>query len=472
MVRPGAASACAQAVVRGLGGLILFVTGPWTLRNGLAWLKLIALLLVILWVGVQPFTIPSGSMEPTLHGDRNFFRADRVLVDKIRYGPRVPFTNVRLFPLAKPQRWDMVVFRSVDKETPRRVLVKRIVGLPGERVHIADGTVYANGEVLVPPQGLVDVLHYTTQLEPTEDEVRGALLRHGKANQPHGLLNPANETVQALYADFERLHQKLGEREVDELSDADKDALLSDVAPISFNVMRQLLTRERNDVTPFVFGVLPEDEFSRVPDDSYFVLGDNSAQSIDGRNFGWVPNDRVLGRVFCICWPIGRWRDFTGFSATWWGRCALYGCPILIVLYEVLSTFVLASYRVREVAADDVLRRGDRVLVNRLAFGMAWPPLRGRFGHNRIPRPGEIVAYRGANGALLLGRVEGLLKDGSGAPRESGTETQQQECVLSRWGDSHSLTAVNRGDLVGSVSAVWWPIWRWRGARRIQVNLL
>ncbi|HNV21125.1 MAG TPA: S26 family signal peptidase, partial [Candidatus Hydrogenedentes bacterium] len=89
---------------------ITFVTGPWTKENGKAWLKVVVVVLLIRWLWFEPFSIPSGSMEPTLHGDAKFLKGDRVAVNKLAYGPRVPFSNMRLIDLGDPERWDIVVF--------------------------------------------------------------------------------------------------------------------------------------------------------------------------------------------------------------------------------------------------------------------------------------------------------------------------------------------------------------------------
>ena len=113
----------------------------------------IALAMVFRWPILEPFKIPSGSMEPT------FYSGDRIFVNKyqngVRYpfnGFRIPFTRTntwyaegRLLPVSKPERFDIVVFKAAEKGVKKDILVKRIVGLPGERIHIAGGKVYVDG---------------------------------------------------------------------------------------------------------------------------------------------------------------------------------------------------------------------------------------------------------------------------------------------------------------------------------------
>ena len=85
---------------------------------------------------IQAFYIPSGSMEPTLHP------GDRVLVNKLSYD---------LHPI---HRGDIVVFRRPPSEagdTTIRDLIKRVIGLPGDRIEARDGVVYINGQALKEP---------------------------------------------------------------------------------------------------------------------------------------------------------------------------------------------------------------------------------------------------------------------------------------------------------------------------------
>jgi signal peptidase I len=89
---------------------------------------------------VEPFTIPSGSMIPTL------LVGDFILVNKFVYGVRLPITGTLLVPIGQPERGDVVVFRFPDD--PSEDFIKRIVGLPGDRVEIREGRPFVNGQPL------------------------------------------------------------------------------------------------------------------------------------------------------------------------------------------------------------------------------------------------------------------------------------------------------------------------------------
>jgi signal peptidase I len=87
---------------------------------------------------VQAFKIPSGSMENTLA------IGDYILVNKFIYGIEIPFTGRHLFPLRNPRRGDVAVFEY--PEDPSRDFVKRVIGLPGDRIQITDKKVFVNGK--------------------------------------------------------------------------------------------------------------------------------------------------------------------------------------------------------------------------------------------------------------------------------------------------------------------------------------
>lgn len=104
--------------------------------------------------GVRAFRMPSGSMQPALHAGDNF------VVTKWSYGygrysfaPLPGVSGGRLFA-NNPRRGDLVVFRPVPQ--PHRDFVKRVVGLPGDRVQMIDGVLHLNGAP-VPREDLGEV---------------------------------------------------------------------------------------------------------------------------------------------------------------------------------------------------------------------------------------------------------------------------------------------------------------------------
>ena len=481
-------------------GFLARITGPAMRENVLSWVKLIGVFLAINWLLVQPFRIPSNSMLPTLRGG-TFFGGDRVAVNKWIYGPRIPFTSKRLFRLAEPQRWDIVVFRAVKKDAEHNVLVKRIVGLPGERIHIEPGELYVNGELLEPPEDLRKDLHYTTQLTPGQADVERGVLECAKLNRIPAVLNPLSPSCQQFMADVSMLHEDVRTLDLDDLSEEETSALIERVHPTTLEVMRELLEMNYAQGHPLKYGIRTEDEHAVVPEDCYLVLGDNSGNSGDGRYFGWLPGDHIVGRVFCTWWPIGRRRDFTGFSYTWWGRVLLYGIPAVLILYDLLSSFVVRSLRVRANFLPDVVSCGDRVIVDRRAFGFRVPFVGARVPSGRTPARGEVVAYCAPKGtpdcagAVFIGRVAGIPGDvvrvtGSGIQVGDGeavefaaqndSDTSTAGCfskgettvpdgryvvwanVSGELPDSRTLGWIALGDMVGRVSRVWWPLRRWQ----------
>jgi len=87
---------------------------------------------------VQAFKIPSGSMESTL------LIGDHILVNKFLYGIKIPFIRTTLIPISKPKRDDVIVFiYPVDKS---KDFIKRVVGLPGEKIEIIGTKIYIDGK--------------------------------------------------------------------------------------------------------------------------------------------------------------------------------------------------------------------------------------------------------------------------------------------------------------------------------------
>jgi len=117
---------------------------PWYREYSEALLVAAILALIIRAFIVQAYKIPSGSMEDTL------LIGDHLLVCKFIYGTRIPFTDIEILEFDEPERGDIVVFEFPEDEDKswlkRRDFIKRIVGVPGDRVEIRDKSVYVNGE--------------------------------------------------------------------------------------------------------------------------------------------------------------------------------------------------------------------------------------------------------------------------------------------------------------------------------------
>ncbi len=189
-------------------------------------LEIIVFAIFLVTFVVQPFRIPSGSMEPTLRV------GDFLLVDKQSYAPASRMDW--LLPPARVERGDLVVFHyPVD---PRLHLVKRVVGLPGERIRMRGGRVLVNGVALTEPYAFYS------------------------ASRPNGFRD-----------DFPSLLE------------ADP------------NVDLRWWIRLRSSVV---------DRDVIVPQDSYFVLGDNRNDSEDSRYWGFVPRSAIVGRPLLVYFTL------------------------------------------------------------------------------------------------------------------------------------------------------------------------
>ncbi|MEN8169838.1 MAG: signal peptidase I [Pseudomonadota bacterium] len=111
--------------------------GLWHEYRGLA--LFIALMLLFRSVIADWNTVPTGSMQPTI------VEGDRILVNKMAYDFRLPFSHISLLRTGEPQRGDIVIFDSVRAD---KRMVKRVIALPGDLVAMVNKRLNINGQWL------------------------------------------------------------------------------------------------------------------------------------------------------------------------------------------------------------------------------------------------------------------------------------------------------------------------------------
>lgn len=207
----------------------------------------------------EPFNIPSGSMIPTL------LVGDYLFVSKFSYGYSryslpfgLPLFEGRIWR-SEPERGDVIVFRLASD--PSVVYVKRLIGLPGDRVQMREGRVWLNGEML-----------------------------EREAVEPFEVADPRGRT-----ASVDRYRETLpGGR--------------------SYEILEQTTN-----------GFLDNTDVYQVPDGHYFFLGDNRDSSQDSRVLGpvgFIPETHLIGRAEILWfslddasfWQVWRWPSEVRFD--------------------------------------------------------------------------------------------------------------------------------------------------------------
>jgi signal peptidase I len=207
----------------------------------------------------EPFRIPSDSMMPTL------LAGDFIIVNKYDYGLRLPVLNRKVLAVGEPQRGDVVVFRW--PRDPSVNFIKRLVGLPGDHVEVRDNHITVNGV-------------------PVPMETGGPRFNDG------------------CYVNFTLATEQLGEHRHQAI-----------FCPVAIDHQPLLPACNRSNVRGFVCG--DEDApgerrippfVDTVPPGKYLMMGDNRDNSDDGREWGYVPEENLVGKATRIWfnWDVQR----------------------------------------------------------------------------------------------------------------------------------------------------------------------
>lgn len=112
--------------------------GNWAIELARSFFPVLLAVLILRSFVFEPFRIPSKSMVPTL------LVGDFVLVSKFSYGLRLPITHTKILDTGEPERGDVAVFRY--PVNPDEDYIKRIIGLPGDKITYRDEQLYVNGK--------------------------------------------------------------------------------------------------------------------------------------------------------------------------------------------------------------------------------------------------------------------------------------------------------------------------------------
>lgn len=209
----------------------------------------------------EPFRIPSDSMMPTLHD------GDFILVNKFQYGLRLPVTNTKFLSIGEPQRGDVMVFRFPPD--PAINYVKRLVGLPGDRVQVHDDHLVINGEA-VPLQSL------------------------GRFND-------------GCYENMQLSSERLGQREHQVLSCRSPYGIAAPPLP---GCNRRIDRGYICDDGPEGASRPDSGDFAEIliPPGYFLAIGDNRDNSSDSRVWGLVPEENLVGsaRRIWFNWDLQR----------------------------------------------------------------------------------------------------------------------------------------------------------------------
>jgi signal peptidase I len=232
---------------------------------------------------------------------------DHVFISRGAYDFKIPFTNISLLKVSDPQRGDVFVFDYPlsDTRDSGKFYVKRVMGIPGDSIEVRGGIPVVNGKAFV--QTNVTSADAKKNIKGFQLEDRNQLLREeipGARESSHWVHRIPPFQFESLQEGIQ-YHRQLTNKPCINVGEKDSDGRL-------VNEGAGLLV---NEVCPTV-----------VPENKYFVMGDNRDNSSDGRIFGFVDRSFVKGRVLFIWFspPPGEVNPYTS------------GLPILAAFKDML----------------------------------------------------------------------------------------------------------------------------------------
>jgi signal peptidase I len=222
----------------------------------------IAFVLILRSFLYEPFQIPSGSMMPTL------LDGDFILVNKFNYGLRDPVARNKFFEVGLPERGDAVVFKY--PRDPRIDYIKRIIGLPGDRIIYRNKSLYIKQACKESDAKCPDFVQVVNTFT---NKYQGPDAQSGMNQFEAQMLNKTHNILNDQYT-----------------------------MPRTGHYFQQA-------------GTAP-DEFL-VPPGHYFVMGDNRDNSLDGRFWGFVPEENLVGQAVAIWMSFDFERDEDSLLPSW-----------------------------------------------------------------------------------------------------------------------------------------------------------
>lgn len=219
------------------------------IENARSLFPVIAVVFVLRSFIYEPFQIPSGSMMPTL------LIGDFILVEKFSYGIKEPVWQNTLIPTGSPERGDVAVFKFPEDQ--RVDFIKRVVGLPGDRIVYKDKRLYLKAACAEENCG---------EYKPLETTFLGD--QHFK------------DETDLMQVYFEQL------------GEASHELLINPIRREPVHAYYQ-----QKDVSTYAYEWV-------VPEGNYFVMGDNRDNSRDSRFWGFVPERNLVGKA------VAKWISF------------------------------------------------------------------------------------------------------------------------------------------------------------------